>query len=90
MTIVQRLLDTAQMRTQYPEWLCNELESAAEEIARLQRKPMTEGQRRWLIEQAIQGHAGTRQAMDWLIRRVEAWHGANARIEPSRVANRLE
>lgn len=35
MTIVQRLLDTAQMRTQFPEWLCKELEAAAEEITRL-------------------------------------------------------
>lgn len=35
MTIEQRLLDTAQMRTQYPEWLCKEMEAAAEEIMRL-------------------------------------------------------
>lgn len=33
----QRLLDTAQMRTQYPEWLCRELEAAAEEIMMLRR-----------------------------------------------------
>lgn len=35
LNIVQRLLDTARMRTQYPEWLCDELEAAAAEIARL-------------------------------------------------------
>ncbi len=37
MALVQRLLDTAQMRTQFPEWLCKEMEAAAEEITRLQR-----------------------------------------------------
>lgn len=37
MTIAQRLLDTAQMRTQFPAWLCKELEAAAEEITRLQK-----------------------------------------------------
>lgn len=30
--IAQRLLDTAQMRTQFPKWLCDELEKAADAL----------------------------------------------------------
>ena len=50
MSIVQRLLDTAQMRTQYPEWLCAEMEAAAEEIMRLRK----DAERyRWLRDKAL-------------------------------------
>lgn len=35
MSIINRLLDAAKMRTQFPEWLCRELEDAAHEIASL-------------------------------------------------------
>ena len=38
MSITQRLLDTAQMRTQYPDWLCREMEEAAMEILRLREQ----------------------------------------------------
>lgn len=31
-TLAQRLHDTAQMRTQFPEWLCRELEDAADAL----------------------------------------------------------
>ena len=31
-TIAQRLLDTAQMRTKFPKWLCSEMEQAAEAL----------------------------------------------------------
>ena len=52
MTIVQRLLDTAQMRTQYPEWLCKEMEAAAEEIMRLRNAAAAADSRlRALVEQ---------------------------------------
>ena len=33
--LAQRLYDTAQMRTQFPEWLCQELEAAADALMRV-------------------------------------------------------
>ena len=69
MGIVQRLLDTAQMRTQYPEWLCKEMEAAAEEITRLQR---IEAEARKVCDQGdpLERNIGLRNAL--------AMNGANA------------
>lgn len=38
MNIEQKLLDTAQMRSTFPEWLCDLLEQAADEIILLRRR----------------------------------------------------
>lgn len=38
MNIEQKLLDTAQMRSTFPEWLCDLLEQAANEIILLRRR----------------------------------------------------
>lgn len=38
MNIEQKLLDTAQMRSTFPEWICDLLEQAANEIILLRRR----------------------------------------------------
>lgn len=38
MNVEQQLLDTSQMRSTFPEWLCDLLENAADEIILLRRR----------------------------------------------------
>ena len=40
-----------------------------------EQKPLTTEERNWIVNEALRGHASTRDAINWAIRNVERHHG---------------